>query len=98
MGQRGFEFFPLLANLAALLAFCSFAPLSCLFCWPPSFTEDTHLVGIVCPEEHGHKGQPNDNCCVHCEADKFGFVKVFGYLSSFNCVNSAGGDEDHVVD
>lgn len=43
----------------------------------------------IAAEVDGHKGDPDDTRCVHSEAYKFGFVKVFGHVSRLESVQSA---------
>lgn len=58
----------------------------------------THFVIVVCPKVNRNKSQPNDAGGVHGEPDVLGLVEVFGNFASFESVQSAEDDEDHVVD
>ena len=49
---------------------------------------------IIAPKINPDEGEPDDAGCVHCEADKLGFVEVLGNVASFDGVERAHGDEE----
>ena len=56
-----------------------------------------YLIVVVCSKENWNKSQPDDAGWIHSESDIFGFVKVWRNLPSFECVDGAQDDQDHVV-